>query len=510
MAQGPTEEQSDGTAEAREPDGPLFDMVLTVTGDDMRVLLDYHEVPSDLKPILKDIREKLTVRGIPSEHLGEALERRLREAAEHGGSFKHVVLIEGTPASPTEDGFIKWGADYFSPGFVVDEDTGVIDYRKRVAQTSVEAGDRLAMVVPPKPGQNGRDVFGKIVPASKGVWPLVRLGSNVREERNDESQEVSYYATTSGRIRWAAGTLSVDDVYTVEGNVGLATGHIDHPGAVVVEGDIEADSSVKARGDLEVRGIIEQADVRTGGNLIVHGGIIGRGKEKIVVAGRVHARFINDVELEAGRDVVVEREIRQSTIRSRGTVAMQYGRLVGGETTALGGILVGQTGSEALVPTVLIAGRDYRLQAKIESRTQQIGELEERLEKIRRTVAPISARQARVSEETRAAIEALLQEAKEINTRIDSIRSHIDQLKGQSKALARPRIEISTMVHPETVLMIEPDRLRVKDELIGPVHATVREGQIKLRHGQLTWKLGEQEEEPSGEGTEGAGGSSSS
>lgn len=455
---------------------------LRVTGDSMRILLDCAVVPPDIRSLIVAVRADLSEKGVPEEWLGEPLEQRLRPFAS-APSISGAVIVEGEPSVPPTDGRIEWGGDFFAVGFAIDEKTGAIDYRRPIAQTSVEEGQFLARIIPPNPGKNGRDVFGRMLPAAKGTWPAFRAGQNVREDRDDRC----YYATKSGRIRWDASILSVDEVYTIRGNVGLETGNISHSGALIVEGDIEACTEVEARGDIEVYGVIERADVSTRGNLYVRGGITGRGKRPIQVAGRVQARFINEAELEVDGDMAIEREILQSTVRTRGILAMPQGRVVGGEIMALGGILIGQSGSEAGVPTLLTAGEDFRLLRRLPELQEEINALETRRERVKQVLEPLRGR--KMTPEMHGAMEKLLLDLSLAEERITEIKAEIEQLKQDAKERARRRIEVDKNVFPETIFNIGGDRKRIREAILGPLYALPVRGEIQLRTGRLKWDL---------------------
>ncbi len=485
MTQEPTDELQPIAEDVRE-EGPIYadrNIVLKLSQDKMTLLLDYPTVPADLEPLIYCLRKRLQDRHVPEEWIGELLEQHIQKAVEENGHLHDVAIVQGEPIVPPVDGYIEWASNFFKRGFHVDEATGTVDYRRRIARTSVEAGELLATVVLPISGQNGRDVYGRMVPAPKGFTPSLSAGTGVREA----PEERKFFASTSGRIRMTSNVLSVDEVYVVEGNVGLATGNITHNGAIVIKGDIESGSDVKARGDIEVHGLIENSDVLTGGNLTVHGGIVGKGKDKIIVAGWLHAHFIVDSEVEAGKDIIIDREILNSEIKTRGALAMQNGRLVGGRVTALAGVLVGQTGTDAGIPTCVIAGRDFRLQARIDKLNVEIDKLEDRGTRIKQTVEPILHKLPRMSEEARGAIETLLQEAKEIDLRVRNYTLAIERLRQKSKQAARPRIEISKVLYPDTILQMGPIQQHMKDEFKGPCHAVIDKGDVQLRFGRLNW-----------------------
>jgi hypothetical protein len=473
------------------------DLKVDVSSDRMALRVSYPSIPKKFESFLHILRTELRKRHVAEEFLGVGLFQRVSEVVqntlEEGNSrIEDAVVVEGVEPVPPVDGRIEWGGPFFDHGFVVDPETGAIDYRKRAAVTSVTVGQLLATVIPPIPGVNGRDIYGRMVPAPKGAVPAIRPGQHVEEN----PEERTFHAGIDGRIRWANSILSVDEVFVIDGNVDLKVGHISHLGAVVVEGDIEPDMVVKAKGDIEVHGIIDGADILTGGNLLVHGGITGKQGRKITVAGRVHARFILDAELEVGRDIVVEREVLQSVVKTRGALAMQYGRLVGGQVTALAGILVGQTGSEAHVRTHLNAGVDFRLQQKIERIYKQVDDLEERRTRIRETLEPVLKGKRPVSDKMKAAIEKIVKEDREIEKQQTELRIRIERLKMQSKAMAQGRVEVSKMMYPETWLNIQGEQLRVCERARGPLYATLVKGDILVRPGRFPTK--KREEGPAG------------
>ena len=113
-------------------------------------------------------------------------------------------------------------------------------------------------------------MFGKLIPPAAPEPAVVRAGAGVRAEPRGDL--TCFYAARAGRFRWEDDTIHVDDVYVVQGNVGLATGHVNHPGTVIVHGDVQAGAQLLAGGDVEIKGAIECANVQTGGNLVVEGG----------------------------------------------------------------------------------------------------------------------------------------------------------------------------------------------------------------------------------------------
>jgi uncharacterized protein (DUF342 family) len=108
--------------------------------------------------------------------------------------------------------------------------------------------------------------------------------------------------------------VSVDPVYSVK-NVDLHSGNISYMGAVHITGDVHADMTVKASGDIYVDGTVENATLEAGGDIVVKGGIIGSSElhtkqnEKFHAAikcnGTCTARFVQNTHISAGKGIFI-------------------------------------------------------------------------------------------------------------------------------------------------------------------------------------------------------------
>lgn len=447
------------------------DFNLRVSGDCMAVLLDCALPAGDMEPLLNRIEMGLASLSVANTPGREQLKEWLRQASDKGPLLLNAVLMEGLKPIPSENGYVEWAQDFFNSSFAVDEKTGAIDYRERVGKAMVEEGQLLARATRPIEGRNGHDVFGKSIPVESPKQARIVAGQNVRVEKNDDG--FFFHSRIKGRIRWAENTLSVDEVYRIPGSVGIETGHVNHPGAVLVEGDVLAGSRLEAEGDVEVMGTVEAADIQAGGNLTVRRGITGVGSGGIKVGGSVHAKFILEAEIEANEDIVIESEIVQSKVKTRGSLTIFSGRLVGGMAMALGGIVVGQAGSDGLVPTLLVAAEDYSLEEKLAKAKTGIPKFTKDLERIHKTVDPLMAREKALSPKQREAATELLARAAEMEVEIKKLRSEIDDLDVESRSRAKPHILIRRRIYPETTLRIKNRSLNITEPVDGPVRAGI-------------------------------------
>lgn len=455
-------------------DQPFQDFSLRVVNDGMAVVLDCaasHDEIDSLVDVVMDHLNKMKVKDPPDR---ERLREMLLDAIQENPSIKDLVVAKGKPAVAPEDGWIEWAGDFFNTGFVVDETTGAMDFRRPAAQLTVEEDQLLARLIPPKLGHDGINIFGETVSTDAPRIPQVRVGNNVHVDKEDRA----YYAKTGGRIRWVNETLSVDPVYFISENVGLKTGHVFHTGTVVVKKDVLEGAIIEATGDVEVMGVVEAAEIHTGGNLIVRGGITRMEDLNFTVQGNVHAKFILDSKFRVNGDIVVEREIVNSHIKTRGVITIPTGRIVGGEVTALQGINAGQAGSRASVPTVLLSGEDYALPGKLFKLRRKILLAEKELSKKQTDMKGLLANRHSLPPERQEVLERIVMEIADLEESIRNMQWEIEEVQAESRKLAKQKIAVKKKLFPDTILCMGSERLIIKEEHTGPIHAELVERKI--------------------------------
>lgn len=452
---------------------------LRVTEDCMAVLLDCRLSRKNLNSLVSAIEAELASMGIATPPDRTELKRRIITAVKSGPVLRGAVLFEGQPSVPLQGDQIEWARDFFSPRFVMDEKTGTVDYRRRIGRPTVKSGEFLGRLPHFKEGEPGLDVFGAPVPTAKGQKLHVFAGKNVRAEETAEGAD--FYATADGRVYWDRETLFVDEVYIISGDVGLATGHVSHPKGVVIQGSVLDESRVEAGGDIEVTGAVGAADIRTEGELIVHGGIVGTMGGTITVAGGLRAKFILNTRIEAGGDVDVENEIVNTDLKTLGSVNIPRGRIVGGKVTALGSIVAGQAGSMGLVPTLLIAAVDHTLIDALAPMKDRLARLTTVQRVSHEELDRLLARKKALTPMQESKLKELLAKVPELDETVEKVRAEIGEIEAPTRPMAKPLIEIKRHVHPETTFQIQDERLHVSETCQGPLRAFLEAGEVIVK-----------------------------
>ena len=91
----------------------------------------------------------------------------------------------------------------------------------------------------------------------------------------------------------------VSDNYDVPADVDNSTGDIEYNGSVTIKGNVRTGFSVHANGNVEIFGVVEGASIYADGDIILHRGIQGMGKGKLVCKGNLISKFIESADVSA-------------------------------------------------------------------------------------------------------------------------------------------------------------------------------------------------------------------
>jgi uncharacterized protein (DUF342 family) len=251
---------------------------------------------------------------------------------------------------------------------------------------------------PPLPGVDGSTVLGE--PILPNELPDTPFASDLSGAAVDPEDPLLLRATIAGTPTLVSHGVQVNPLVEVDA-VNLSTGNIHFEGSLLVRGDIAATMEVHVTGDVMVNGTMEAALVEAGGNVTVKGGIIGLAEAlqdataaartaRVVCGGALRAKFIENAVISAGKDVDVEREIRQSSIAAGGSVNVgppntQQSAITGGQTRAMQAVRAGTIGSPSGIPTLVQAGLDPHADIKrsaLARKRQKMHEEKSKLEQL--------------------------------------------------------------------------------------------------------------------------------
>jgi uncharacterized protein len=317
-----------------------------------------------------DIMQALKANGVQYGFKENIIEKALEEEV----YTTPVIVAEGKPAQNGRDGFVDYKIRIDKKVEFKEDESGRVDFLERDLVENVVQGQVLAELVPAQRGQEGRDLFNKITPAKNGNPVTIRPGPGTM--LSDDGKKL--LAEKNGQVLYRGGILSVHDMFTINGDVGITTGNITFLGSIMVTGNIDDNMHVKAAGSIEVAGTIQKSFVEAEGDIVVRQGIIGRDNAQIEsTAGSVYGKFLQNATCMAEGDVVLAENIMHSKVYAGGNVICNGKRaqLVGGEIICGGVVRVKSLGAMAATPTHIIAGVNPRAMQQM----KQIAQIEKQL-----------------------------------------------------------------------------------------------------------------------------------
>lgn len=214
-----------------------------------------------------------------------------------------------------------------------------VDHRDVKTVERCNSGDLLVERWREREAEDGVDAYGRAIPAGRGRSLAIVPGVNVVLSADG----LRLHATCVGvPMRDGAGRISVHPVLTLP-RVDFKSGNVAFDGAVLVEGDVLAGFSIDATGHVDVRGMLEQATVRSGGNVTVRGGV--RQRSVIRAAGDVTLRFVDsNSEIHACGTLRVLNDATQSRLSGLRAVVVG-GRVTAGDVHSHARVEAAQIGS---------------------------------------------------------------------------------------------------------------------------------------------------------------------
>lgn len=369
-------------------------------------------------------------------------------------------LVIANGAAPIND---KPGKIELLMGGSAEDNTA--NFYERSAVQCVKVDDVVARICPMKPGQDGLDVCGKAI--RRRILPSFRprLGANVVLGKDG----VSIIATASGQVKLDVDKIQVDPILAVRGDVDFSSGNINFAGIVTISGSVKDLFKVHAGGNIEIHQAVEAAEVVGGADVIINGAVVGKEKGAVTAAGNLSCKFASNAKFIVGKDMVVQGELNNCQVASRGQFTGQRGPVLGGRVTANKGVNCHTIGSPSQVSTIIEAGMDDQLRAQC---AQQLPEIELQLKKVakvRQTIEPLLRNQKNLTAAQKEKATELLYEADEVEKTARevsaSLKSNYEQVARESKA----EIIVQHMVHPGVTIRFPQAETVIDKEIKGPL-----------------------------------------
>jgi uncharacterized protein (DUF342 family) len=267
------------------------------------------------------------------------------------------------------------------------------------------------------------------------------------------------------------GLINVEPVLKIDGDVNIKTGNIIFLGTVIISGNVEPGFSVKASGNIEIRGIVDKAELDAEGDIIVHQGITGKSGGSIRAGRSLWARFIENAGIEAGNMVVASDGIINCHVDAYKRIVCQgkRARIVGGRLRASEEINAKIIGSPTSgTETICEVGIDPQSKEQLEKLNAAKAEMEKQLDETQlnlQTLVNIKKQRKSLPPDKEAALEELTEKKNLLTADIQKTNEDAAKIHEFLTALkAKGRVSASDKVYPGVKIFIRDIQENVRTE----------------------------------------------
>ena len=337
------------------------EIVLTLLDNDLQAVADFlpargHGIPINLNYMNSLFSKSNIVYGV--QH--DAIHKAFRACTEDRTAVRNVIVAKGLlPLNEIQE-HLRVNPFLIKKEKEKEKNENV-DHRERSPFTIVKKGQRLAKLKPLRQGKDGINIHGEPVSFKVTRPPLITAGDNT------EMSGEYLVSRIHGQFIQARGELHVKDSLVIKGSVGYGTGNIIFPGDVEIAGSVSDGFKINSGGSITIKQTFDVTDAIAKKNLVVAGGIIGRGAARIKVGGSVKTRFIENCHVAVREDMYVESDIINSRIFTLGRLDMgEKSKIIGGEIYAVKGVRTGGLGKKTGKAARIHCGVDFTLEREKE------------------------------------------------------------------------------------------------------------------------------------------------
>ncbi|WP_110929608.1 FapA family protein [Bacillus massiliglaciei] len=191
--------------------------------------------------------------------------------SETEGTF---VLAKATMPVQGKHGFFQVLQSVEIKTFIKERFDGSVDFREIKEFPSVDFGQVIGVVIPPKAGTPGITVTGEPLQPAEAHPLILKPGKGVLVAEGNK-----VVATVSGhpevKIKGQLASISVIPKLVIQNDVTLETGNVHYIGVVEITGSVQDGMQVEATGNILVKENTNKSKIISEGSIVVQKNVIG-------------------------------------------------------------------------------------------------------------------------------------------------------------------------------------------------------------------------------------------
>ncbi len=376
---------------------------------------------------------------------------------------RDVVVAEGKPSKPGPDGRYEFFFDTNVPSQPATMPDLTLLYDDVKFFELVTAGQKLAEYHDAQYGNEGRTVKGDPIPPVKGrEYPILKgQGIMMMEDKK------SWCATVSGEIRMMDYVVTVRPVATLE-EAKDPNKTYEYPGSVLITGNVTKGVTIRAKGDIVIRGKMDSARLDAGGHVFIVGGCMGSASRSLIRSGgRVYISTIRDTDIRATRSIRSNYIMDSELVTARHVyVAGQRGTITGGEIQAQMGISCAVLGDASGRRTIVQLGATGELTAQYQNCLKNLSRVGSEVGVLRsekERIDGLANNAVKVHQQIKVGQALTIKEKEENDLNMERL-----QLEDQMKTVAGARARISHIAHAGSIIIIDGVAKQLMNDMSKP------------------------------------------
>jgi hypothetical protein len=376
---------------------------------------------------------------------------------------REYFIAKGQPVILGKNAEIKYNFSSNLDAKPKVNDDGSVDFHQLNLINNVKKGDLLAELIPEEEGIPGMDVFGNNIKAKKVKKMILKYGKNVSLLEN------KLYAEKDGYVKIESDKVVVYDYYEVAGDVDSSTGDIEFDGTVIIKGNVRTGFSVKAKGDIEVLGVVEGATLISGGQVVLRRGIQGMNKGVIEAKKNLITKFIENSTVRVGgyihSDAILHSRV---TAKEEIIVDGKKGMVTGGEVRSGKEIRTKVLGSHMGTITNVEVGIDPTIVDTLNELTNEIDNITKETKKMDQVIVLLKNKQLQTGNLGPDKIQMLQTATRNkifLESKLSTIRKEYEELSEVLDNKNAGKIKVMNVAYPGVRVTISNVRYHLREEL---------------------------------------------
>lgn len=430
------------------PEREMF--LVDISDDKMKVTAKFYP-PSNggelmtKDEILNDLYHMRIMFGIDSQSIDRFLAKR--------EYCTEILIAKGVEPVQGWDAKIEY---YFNTDLrarpTLKED-GSVDFFHLNTMNACVVGDVIARLIPENKGEYGTTVLGERIKPKDVKKDILRFSHNI--ELSEDRTELK--SLVNGHVSLIDNKVFVANVYEVK-NVDNNTGNIEYEGDVIVVGTVCTNFSVKAGGNVEVRGVVEGAYIEAGGNITIARGMNGMGRGTLKAGGNIIAKYLENSTVNAGGYVEAEAILHCKVLAgTEVNVLSNKGLISGGSVCATNAVHAKIIGSTMAADTIIEIGIDPSIKERYTKLHAMINENKKSLETINPVLQATSQKLVKGVKLTPDQIKyfkQLVETSKEKQQQIEDGTKEIMEIQEIMASKAKAEVTVTGEVYAGTQIII--------------------------------------------------------